>query len=161
MTYDVEPQQDRGDELAETLGVPVLEFAELFGADWIENEGPVSHDYDSDPSGGEGWDVTPWMISGAPPQLMIRVFAHGVFLAVPAAAWRDIGHGLEYRAGRPQYLSVADLSTDGPSLVAKLLRRRRSSFRYCCFCRRSTPPETRFADDVCMACATGWYGVVY
>lgn len=148
-------------ELAERLEMPLLEFAELFGAGWVENEGPVRHDYDSDPSGGDGMPVTPWMIAGEPPQLMIRVFHHGVFVAEPEGQWRHGSHGLEYHPGMQRYLARDDFATRGQETVAEMLKRRQRTFRYCRFCRHPTPPELRFEKEVCMGCATEWYGVVY
>ncbi|GAA2147107.1 hypothetical protein GCM10009844_24000 [Nocardioides koreensis] len=158
---DDEMAQDRTGELAEILGMPARDFAELFGAGWTENDGPVWHDYDSDPSGGGGLPVTPWMIAGDPPQLMIRVFHHGVFLAQPEGEWRHGSHGLEYRPGLQRYLPSDEFGTRGPEMIGELLRRRRRTFRYCRFCRGLTPPELRIDKDVCMGCGTEWYGVVY
>jgi len=45
-------------------------------------------------------------------------------------------------------------------MVGELLKRRRSGFRYCRYCRQVTPPELRDGDS-CMGCASRWEGVVY
>lgn len=161
MTGDVEKPRDRTHELADTLGMSALEFAELFGAGWAENEAEPWHDFDGDPSGGGGMPATPWMIAGTPPQLMIRVFHHGVFLAEPAGEWRQGTHGLEYQPRRQQYLARQELDSRGRASVDELLRHRRRSFSHCRFCRERTSPELRVEKDVCMGCAAVWLGVVY
>lgn len=75
--------RDRTEDLVVVLDLPAEEFAEWFRAGWTENHGPMSHDLDAYPSGGFDGDVTPWFNLGAPPQLMIRVFDHGVYVAAP------------------------------------------------------------------------------
>lgn len=157
---EMEPREDLSEDLARTLGMEVLDFIELFGAGWIENAGPVWHDFDSDPSGGEGYEVTPWMIAGEPPQLMIRVFDHGVFIAEPEGEWRG-SHDLTYRPGMQRYLGREEFSTRAVAATAEMLRRRRRTFRYCRHCRSLTPPELRADKDLCMGCESSWFGVVY
>lgn len=46
-------------------------------------------------------------------------------------------------------------------VIRELLRKRRSSFAYCRFCRPLTPPEYRWELDVGMGCAARWRGVIY
>ena len=100
------------------------------------------HDYDSDPSGGCGLPVTPWMIAGEPPQLMIRVFDHGVFVAEPEGQWQGT-RGLEYHPGMQRYLARDEFAARGQETVAEMLKRRLRTLRYCRFCRHPTPPELR------------------
>jgi len=85
---DLPYDDDRTADLAAVLGMPDEEFARIFGAGRRESDGPVWHDFDSDPSGGLEAEVTPWFIAGDPPQLMARVFYHGVLLAIPEGSWR-------------------------------------------------------------------------
>lgn len=151
---------DHTGELAKTLGLSDLAFADLFGANWRAAPGPQWHDYDSDPSGGEGIPATPWMLAGDPPHLMVRVFHHGVFLAVPEGDWSGGSHGLIYRPGEERYLSKREFE-HATAHVAQMLCIRREEFRYCRYCREHTPPELRRQDDVCMGCATAWRGLVY
>jgi hypothetical protein len=47
------------------------------------------------------------------------------------------------------------------SLVQGAMAARKSEFRDCRFCGRSTPPEHRHGDDVCHSCAEEHLGVVY
>ncbi|KQZ67134.1 hypothetical protein [Nocardioides sp. Root151] len=152
---------DSIEELAPTVGLTQLQFAELFGADWSQSSGPMSHDFDSDPSGGYDAEVTPWHISGEPPLLMIRVFHHGVFLAVPHGSWSSVSR-LEYQPSHQVYLPRADFATGRAEAVVYTQRlRRKRAIRYCTFCHRPTPPELRFGDDVCMGCASRWYAVIH
>lgn len=154
MHDDETDRPDDTERLATRLGLPPLEFADVFGAHWHENPGPVHHDYDSDPSGGEGWPVTPWHVSGEPPQLMCRVFEGRLFLARPEGVWSGGTHGLVHQPRDEVHLHVEQLD-EARVVVRRLLAARRRSFRYCRYCRRPTPPELRLAEDVCMGCS-GW-----
>lgn len=149
------PVESASAELAEIQGVEVEEFQEMFGGRWVLNLGPIWHDYDADPSGGEGYPVTPWHIQGDPPQLMIRVFQHGVFLARPEGTWMQGMHILEYSARDEAYLARHEMSPDrAAALVGPILRRRRRTFRWCPICRGHTPPELSM-NETCMRCFPG------
>lgn len=147
-------------QLADTLAMPVTRFIEIFGAPWVENWATPWHDFDSDPSGGLGGEVTPWHIAGDPPQLMVRVFHHGVFIAAPHGVWSGVAE-LEYQPRDQVYVGADDLPTRGTEVVKSLLTSRRRSFRYCRYCLRSTPPEERVADDTCNGCASRHEGIVF
>ncbi|MBM9459497.1 hypothetical protein JK386_06250 [Nocardioides sp. zg-536] len=154
----MEEKPDLTGELAAIIGLEIEEFAELFGAGWrVEEPGPW-HDYDADPSGGEGCPATPWHVAGDPAQLMIRVFAHGVFLASPHG--RSIDHRVAYRPERQQYVAAYELE-QAREVVKRLHTSRRRTFRYCRYCRVHTAPEGRFDHDVCYGCATTWFGIIY
>ena len=155
----MQPVHDETADLARKLGMPVDAFAEIFGAEWRLNDAEPDHDFDADPSGGMGMDVTPWMLAGDPPQLMIRVFDHGVFVAAPEGRWS--GHRLEYQPATQEYVRLDHLVDRGPDVVAGMLRSRRRQFSYCRYCRQHTPVELRDFKDVCMACASRWHGVVH
>jgi len=153
--------EDRSPDLAARLGMPTDEFVHLFGAGWTEIGSPPAHDFDADPSGGLEGDVTPWMISGRPPQLMIRVFDYWVHLARPVGSWDGPGC-LEYRPA--DLVSIDRNDFDGPSMqnmIRYLEQRRRKQFRYCGMCREIKAPEERMAPTLCYGCATAWEGVVY
>lgn len=153
--------RDHTDDLAETLGLPAARFARVFGAGWQPAPGEAPHDFDSDPSGGSGADVTPWYVAGHPPQLMARVFGHGLFLAIPEGSWAAGTHDLVYWPAHQAYVPAPEVETPAvEQLVRGLLRRRRSGFRYCRYCRRVTPSELRVGDS-CMGCAGAWEGIVY
>lgn len=152
---------DHTADLAAVLGLSAAEFARTFGADWRGSPGPTPHDFDADPSGALGADVTPWHVGGDPAQLMMRVFAHGVFLALPEGTWAGGTHDLRYWPGRQQYIPRDEIATaETETAVRDLLRRRRSTFRYCRYCRQPTPPELQTGDS-CMGCASAWENVVY
>lgn len=154
-------EADHTAELAGVLGLPASTFARTFGAQWHAAPGPTPHDFDSDPSGGLEAEVTPWFLGGSPPQLMARVFDHGIFLATPEGSWAGGTHTLVYRPAEQRYLAADELDTPTvEQLVRDLLRRRRSTFRYCRYCRRPTPPELR-VEDCCIECAGVWEGVVF
>ncbi len=160
MTSELEEPQDRTRELALRMGMSALELAELFGVGWVENVVPVDHAVETDPYDGADFPLTPWMIAGEPPQLMMRVLDHGVFLAEPRGRWLGV-HPLEYEPSRRQFVSYHELATQGRTVASELVRRRRRRFRYCRFCRRSTPPELRDFPDTCMGCAEAWLGLVH
>ena len=143
------------EHLAEATGLSLHDFREVFGDGWflLEEQGT---DYDGDPT-GSGWVFGPWYAAGSPVQLMLRPLEQGrVELGVPSPRGRGamvfwaVSDRVEL-AGGPSLLESA------PGVVTDLLRRRRSTFRYCRYCRSLTPPEGRVAADVCAACA----GVVF
>ena len=152
---------DRTADLAAVLGVSPTTFARVFGAGWRVAPGPPPHDFDSDPSGGLEAQATPWHLGGAPAQLMVRVFGHGVFLAMPDGSFAGGTHDLRYWPLDQRYIAREEIETaETETAVRDLLRRRRASFRYCRYCRRPTPPEL-LTGDSCMGCAFAWDGVVY
>lgn len=158
----LEPRDDATTELAATLGLEPAEFARLFGTGWSAlPTDDMGHDFDMDPSGGLGMDVTPWHIAGDPPVLMLRAFSHGVFLARPEAYWRHGTHGLAYRERDMAYLSRKDVGIDRVEAVVRpLLHRRRRTMRYCSYCRNQTPPE-ELVGDACPGCARSWGELVF
>jgi hypothetical protein len=143
--------RDRTHELAERLGVGAEEFEAHFGGCWELVEGPVAHDFDADPSGGGGYDVTPWHVQGGPRQLMIRVFDHGVFLARPHAAYNGaVPAG--YDPVDQVYVGRHEIDERAAAVVRGLITRRRRSFRWCACCRRVNAPEDMYGDR-CSRCA--------
>ena len=153
--------EDQSPELAARLGMSVDDFVAVFGAGWTEVEGTPWHDFDADPSGGLEADVTPWMISGRPPQLMIRVFDSWVHVARPVGTWSGPGE-LRYHAA--DRISFDRWQLDDPRTsraIKDLERRRRREFRYCAYCREAKAPEERMAPTLCYGCASTWHGVVY
>jgi hypothetical protein len=158
---DETDQTDRTAELASVLGLSALAFARLFGTGWGEPPGHVTQDFDSEPPDGLKPEATPWFLSGESPQLMIRVFDHGVFLARPEGSSSAGTHDLVYRPADGRNFGLHELGApEAKEHVRDLLRRRRSTFRYCRYCRRVTPAELRIGDS-CMECATAWEGIVY
>lgn len=151
---------DRTADLAVVLGMSAPSFARALGSAWRVAPGSVPHDFDADTSGGldEG---PPWHLGGDPVQLMSRVFPHGLFIALPRPSWSAGTHGLTYWPDRQTYIArEAIQSPETETLVRDLLRRRRSAFRYCRYCRSPTPPEL-LVEDSCMGCASTWEGIVY
>lgn len=159
--------QDAIDDLAARLGWEPRDLADVIGAGWRLSGHAPAHDFDADPSGGLDpddlvpLDVTPWHVAGDPPQLMVRVFAHGVFLARPEGVWTGGTHGLEHQPGLPVYVPVDELADRGAEVVREIVAARRRSFRWCRYCRRPQAPETRMEPDVCHGCASAWHGVVF
>lgn len=152
---------DRTAELAATLGVPVEEFAAAFGARWRVSLSPPDHDFDADPSGGLGFPVTPWHLGGDPVQLMVRVFSHGLYVARPEGRWAAGTHDLVHDPHDQEYVAAGEIGSDHTEeVVRRILRRRRTTFRYCRYCLEPHGPEYRVG-DTCMACATAWQGMVY
>jgi hypothetical protein len=154
------PEEDATEQLAARLGLEVMAFVDVFGAEWRLEQAEPWHDYDADPSGGLGFPATPWHVAGTPPQVMARVFDHGVFVARPHGVWEGGAHTLVYRPDRQGYAAVHDLDA-ARDLVRAAVTSRRRSFTYCRYCRVSTPPELRLGPDTCMGCASRWEGVVY
>ncbi|MBW9208630.1 hypothetical protein KV100_03110 [Mumia sp. zg.B21] len=138
--------------LARELKLPRDEFIELFGNEWAEHEATFQ-DCDDAPSGDLENRFDPWYVAGKPIQLMLRVNGDLIDLAVPRPRW--FGHRLEVMPERRE--TIRRRGWD-PELVAdvvkNLLRRRRSSFRYCRYCFGLTPPEHLFKRDTCMGCAS-------
>ena len=164
MAWDEDPGEPGGTAtraLAKQIGLPVEEFVDVFGAGWqpLPN---AEIDFDADPF-GEGHIFGPWYIAGDPFQLMLRVRPEieAVELARPKGSWA--GHRLVWRPDTDSEL----VPLTGPwqetagQVVKTLLRRRRTSFRYCRYCRELTPPEHRLDADLCQGCATIWHGVIY
>lgn len=148
-------------KLAAILGLPTDEFVHVLGGTWVESREPPGHDFDADISGGLGLDVTPWHIAGEPPQLMIRVFHHGAFMASPQGSWSAGPGMLTYHPSNETYVGAPELLTRGVDVVKRLLNGRRRSFRYCRYCLNSYPPEERLTADTCYGCATHFEGVIY
>lgn len=142
---------DRTPLLAATLGMTLEEFEDYFGGWWELVEGQVLHDFDADPSGGLGGDVTPWHVQAEPRQLMIRVFDHGVFLARPEARF-DGAVPAGYFPTRQVYIPRFELAERADDEVRDLLMRRRRSFRWCQRCRGVHAPEDMYGDR-CGRCA--------
>lgn len=145
--------------LAKQAGIPVRDFVEVFGAAW--DVLPLQHlDLDADPA-DSGTSRGPWLVTGEPYQLMLRIWNGGMELGMPKGRWIGV-HDLWYRPeARHSFDLGLRLLDEAAPVVENLLRRRRRSFRYCRYCRRQTGPENRLSDDCCHACASVWRGVVY
>ena len=144
--------------LAQSLETDEMSFVETFGAGW--REVPTVHDHDADPSGEFDDLYGPWYVSGDPAQLMMRVTLTDLEVATPRGRW--LGHQLVLVPGETATLSRTGWSaSETRGVVGQLLRKRRSSFSYCRYCRSLTPPELRTERDVCMDCASRWHGVIY
>lgn len=119
----------------------------------------AERDFDADPS-GEGSLIGAWYIAGDPFQLMLRLRlrrdVEAVELARPKGSWA--GHTLVWRPDTDSELvPLKDGWQDAAGKVVKaLLRRRRSTFRYCCYCRELTAPEHRLDDYLYQDCGTTW-----
>lgn len=140
--------------LAQRLGMQLDEFVELFGAGWREAE-PFRHQLLS----GDDWGE--WYVAADPPQIMLALTADDrVRLARPRGVWQGVAElSLQPVDERtvPRGLEATD---EVRSIVADLLRRRRSTFRYCRYCRDLTPPEY-WEEGACMSCSERWLGVVH
>ena len=144
--------------LAEQLGTDPASFVEVFGAGWRVM--PTMHDYDADPSGTFDSLYGPWCVSGEPPQLMMRVTHDEVQLAVPRR--RSMGFLFTLVPGETHRLGLQEWAApETGELVARLVRKRRSSFAYCRYCRSLIGPESRHDRNLCTACASRWLRVVY
>lgn len=148
----IDEVEDRTPELADTLGLGVEEFVDFFGGCWERVRGPVPHDFDSDPSGGMGFEPTPWHVQGEPWQLMIRVFDHGVFLASPRPQYDGAVPAGLFPSGQT-YVSRWDFQERAQDAVRDIVLRRRRSFRWCTCCRQVNAPEDMYGDR-CGQCAT-------
>jgi hypothetical protein len=121
------------------------------------------HDWDAVPAGGDEGLSGPWYLAGEPPQLMVRGLGDDAYeLGYPKGVWAGGTHALTYRAVDRRSLARFDFVRAHPDLVIKdLLRRRRSQFRYCKYCRTLTPPEFLMDGVKCMSCAGTYHGVVF
>jgi hypothetical protein len=148
------------ERLAHEVGLPLTEFVEIFGGSWrVAEEGGT--DFDADPS-GSGNLFGPWYLTGEPVQLMLRPSGREVELAVPVGrggggVWGRVWLPAAQRTWLP---AGEQLLRTARAVVADFLRRRRSSFRYCRYCRVLTPPEDRLESDVCYGCGGRWRGFV-
>ena len=147
----IDEVEDRTPELATTLGLEVEEFIDHFGGCWELVGGPVQHDFDSDPSGGMGFEPTPWHVQGEPWQLMIRVFDHGVFLATPRPQYDGAVPAGPFPSGQT-YVARRDFESRASDVVRDIVLRRRRSFRWCTCCRQVNAPEYMYGDR-CGRCA--------
>jgi hypothetical protein len=162
---DVSDDQDLPDRavteyLAQTLDLSVEEFVQAFGAGWQ----PLPDDgvnLDSDPS-GMGNIFGPWYVTGEPFQMTLRPRGDRVELGVPVGQWTG-SHRVSWESHDRHTLDGTgpDLLQAAPPVVANLLKRRRSKFRYCRYCRQLTAPEQRSERDVCYGCSSTWQGVIY
>ena len=140
--------------LARTVGLSPEDFREVFGDGWQELHHQF-HDYDADPS-GEGFILGPWYVAGVPTQLMLR--PRGDRLEIGVVSPRGRGSVVSVLPSRVVRLPVGpSLLETAPPVVADALQRRRSTFRWCRYCRSLTTPEERARPDVCAPCA----GVVW
>jgi hypothetical protein len=155
------PDPSVTERLAHAVGLSLTEFVETFGASWTVAE-ESGTDFDADPS-GSGNLFGRWYLTGEPVQLMLCPSGSEVELAVPVGrggggGWRRVWQPAAQRTWLP---AGQQLLWTAPAVVADFLRRRRSSFRYCRYCRVLTPPEDRLESDVCYGCGGAWRGVVY
>ncbi len=150
------PDVSPAERLAESVGLAVEEFVELFGMTWSPApEQP--HDYDGDPT-GLGNIFGPWYVLGEPVQVMARPDAHGAGI--------ELGRVRGYWAGGEMLQSV-DRRTFSPSQIGSavsylkdVVRRRRADLRYCRYCLTQFGPEGG-EHDVCWGCQGGWKGVTF
>ena len=152
-----EDPRDDATYLAEHCGLPVEVFVETFGAGW-QPLLDIPTDNDADPE-GMGNIFGPWSVAGEPYQICLRPTDRGVELGMPVGRW--LGHELTWQVQRREHIRTPDGLEAGKNSVARLLKARRSTFHYCRYCRALTPPERRFAADVCHGCSSIWQGVVY
>lgn len=138
-----EPAADCSEELATELGLDVDILVDLLGAGWQRVSGR-------------------WWHAGDPVQLMVTAdeLSRQLTLAVPRGEWRGLGE-LVYVPTRPSHLQLDDPPEVIRTAVADALRSRRSTFRYCRYCRCQVPPEYRDEPDICMGCSERWLGVVH
>lgn len=154
------PDEDpRGDTafLAEQSGLPVDDFVETFGAGW-QLMPLMLLDDNADPE-HRGDIFSGWFVAGEPFQICLRLRDGGVELGMPVGRW--VWHQMTWQVHRREYIPTVNGGAAGQGVVARLLKARRSAFHYCRYCRRLTPPEDRFAVDVCYGCASIWQGVVF
>ena len=154
------PEPDYTEALAQTVGVSVWDLIEVLGAEWhLLPDG--GDDSQAGPS-GSGDHFGQWFASGVPFQLALRLTDGGIEVGVPGRRWAGahtpVWH-VHNRCFVPGF-GQAVLTAARP-VVAEALKKRRSAFRYCRYCRRQTPPEGRNLPDVCFGCATMWLGHIY
>lgn len=155
------PYDPAADEyLAGALGMAARDFVEMFGSGW-STDAPILPAVDAEPSGGRNGWFEPWFVSGRPAQLMLRVDDPVAELAIPRGRWVYGTHGLGYEPIERRRVVPRERPDEAESVIREFLKRRRSGFRYCRYCRQITPPELRIASDCCMTCATIHQGVVY
>lgn len=149
--------------LARELGLPTLEFVEVFGAGWqqlpeqpLDGEAALaSHAAGRDELSG------PWHVAGEPYQVALRPQHDGVELGMPVGQWVGAGT-LHWQIGERQHVAGGpDLAEAAQAAIAELLRARRRTFRYCRYCREQTAPEQLLNPDTCYGCGTEWLGVAY
>jgi hypothetical protein len=146
--------------LAMTLRLSLEDFVETFGAGWQALPNGRS-DLDAEPD--EMQDTFgPWWVAGEPVQLAMRPRVDGVELGLPVGEWNG-PHTLRWRVRDRRVIcgTGPQLLDDAAVAVKDILRRRRSTFRYCRYCRQLTPSEGRLSADVCYSCGTEWQGVIY
>lgn len=152
--------EDTTEHLAATLGITVDDFVEAFGAGWhlLPTTG---HDYDADPS-DLGNIFGDWYVAGEPFQITLRPRDEGAELGIPVGQWSN-SHTVHWQSHdrRTVYGHGTQILDAAPLVVADMLKRRRSKFRYCRYCRRFTAPEERLSADVCYGCGTQWQGIIY
>lgn len=151
---DEDWRSDTTQELADRVSMPIEEFLEVFGGGWRLRE-------------ATGWSERedagePWHLAGEPPQLALRASYDGVELGMPAGEWEGAcGLGWTVQDQQLIHADALDLPEQAAPIVARLLKRRRSGFRYCRYCREIMAPERSFGDGLCQGCAGRWLGVVY
>ena len=147
---------------AQHLGVTFEEFIEVFGLGWQEVAVPPH--FLLDPMDFDGLvddDHGTWHITGEPPQLMMRVAGRGIEVAVPRGEWRSPNALVLVPVNIAALADTCVLDASTPHVLNELLRKRRSTFRYCRYCRSLTPPEMREARNVCYPCAEMLHPRVY
>lgn len=145
----------RTEHLASALGIPTPEFIGIFGLGWTELDSSRPTD-----ERGHLDTLTAWCISGTPAQLMMRVTRDGAELAIPKGHWSS--HQLELVAASNVLVPTIEIFDSSTTLlVAELLKKRRSTFRYCRYCRTLTPPEGRASSDSCFGCESQVHHVIY
>ena len=150
---DSSGDEDATAEVASVLGLDVATLVALVGGPWSRVPHP-SENLLSDASHDD------WWMAGDPVQLMLTRESSGdVLLAVPRARWQ--GWDCAYEPGRTLRLYLDSDPAAVQRAVAEALRLRRSTFRYCRYCRGLTPPEYRDEPDVCMGCSERWLGAVH
>ena len=107
------------------------------------------------------------MIAGDPPEVVAQVSDEGLLIAPYRAQWQG-PHKLKVVVSDTDIVGWGDLAGTTEQLQTYLSQKveaaqkaRKTTFKVCSLCDKSTPPEWMHDENACQSCASNIYGTVY
>ena len=105
------------------------------------------------------------LVGGDPGEVVVRLTRSAASVSEYAVEWQGphdpAVRPITFGVLRWRRMSEVDALAALQTLVRAARESRRSKFRTCGYCERSTPPEALHDDQVCQECAQNRLGIVY
>jgi hypothetical protein len=93
--------------------------------------------------------------------IVILVTPESIELRLPTVEWTMGAYGPAASSRFWKHIESKTTDEELENLLEEALKKRRSEFKDCQYCRNSFPPEHRHSEDVCHGCAEKYLGVVH